>query len=303
MDGRTPESKRRRIGVVGIEGGWSSARLVDAFAERGCDATLIDMVRVEVDLDRQRARCGDLDLTGFDALVVKKISAHYCPAVLNRLAMLRYVSELGVPVYSDPARIKRVIDRLSCTVTLRLADIPMPPTIVTEDVHRAAQAVTQFGRVVLKPIYSSKARGMRVVDAGPGAERAIHEFRNEGNQLIYVQKLLQLPGRDMGLVFCGGVYIGCYARVQATSAWNTTTHSGGRYEAHTPDSSLIELAHRAQRPFQLAFTCVDVAETEEGPVVFEVSAFGGFRGLWESQGVDAADRYASHVLSRLHHAS
>jgi len=44
---------------------------------------------------------------------------------------------------------------------------------------------------------------------------------------------------------------------------------------------------------------VDVAETELGPVIFEVSAFGGFRGLYEGCGMEAAKLYADHVLRRL----
>ena len=59
------------------------------------------------------------------------------------------------------------------------------------------------------------------------------------------------------------------------------------------------MAHRAQALFDLDFTCVDVVETAEGPMVFEVSAFGGFRGLQEACGVDAAGAYADHVVHTL----
>jgi ribosomal protein S6--L-glutamate ligase len=49
----------------------------------------------------------------------------------------------------------------------------------------------------------------------------------------------------------------------------------------------------------MAFTTVDVADTEDGPVVFEVSAFGGFRGAKEGIGIDAAALYADHILTQL----
>jgi ribosomal protein S6--L-glutamate ligase len=47
---------------------------------------------------------------------------------------------------------------------------------------------------------------------------------------------------------------------------------------------------------------VDVAEAADGPIVFEVSAFGGFRGLWEGCGIDAAGLYAGYILEKLGHA-
>ena len=53
---------------------------------------------------------------------------------------------------------------------------------------------------------------------------------------------------------------------------------------------LVDLAYRAQAPFGMDFTTVDVAETDQGPIVFEVSAFGGFRGALEGAGIDAAER-------------
>jgi ribosomal protein S6--L-glutamate ligase len=49
----------------------------------------------------------------------------------------------------------------------------------------------------------------------------------------------------------------------------------------------------------LDFTCVDIAKTEEGMFVFEVSAFGGFRGLKEAFGIDAAGLYLDHVMKEL----
>jgi ribosomal protein S6--L-glutamate ligase len=77
---------------------------------------------------------------------------------------------------------------------------------------------------------------------------------------------------------------------------NTTIDSGGHYEAYEPEADVIEIARRAQSPFDLDFTSVDVAMTDSGPVVFEVSAFGGFRGLEEGLGIDAAELYADYVV-------
>ena len=56
---------------------------------------------------------------------------------------------------------------------------------------------------------------------------------------------------------------------------------------------------KAQGLFNLDFTTVDLADTEQGPVVFEVSAFGGFRGAKEGIGLDAASKYADHVVHEL----
>jgi ribosomal protein S6--L-glutamate ligase len=110
---------------------------------------------------------------------------------------------------------------------------------------------------------------------------------------------MALPGRDLGMVFLAGEYHGSYARVAKGDAWNTTINSGGRYEAAHPSDEIIAMAHKAQALFDMDFTTVDVAETEEGPIVFEVSAFGGFRGAKEGIGIDAASLYVAHVFKEI----
>jgi tetrahydromethanopterin:alpha-L-glutamate ligase len=290
-----------KIGVIGIPGKWSTETLADAVEKRTGYRLVIDMAEVSLDLEDRRLLFQDQDLCQLDALIVKKISATYSPNTLDRLELLRVAEQAGVRVFSRAESILRLIDRLSCTVTLRNAGIPMPATRVTEDVGAAVAAVQDFGSAVFKPLYSTKARGMCVIDAQQerdGMEGEIRAFQAE-NPMMYIQQKIELPGRDLGMVFLAGEYLGSYARVAEGDAWNTTIHSGGKYAAHTPPDAVIELARRAQALFDMDFTTVDVAETNSGPIVFEVSAFGGFRGALEGIGIDAAGLYTEHVLLQL----
>jgi len=290
-----------RIGVVGIPGKWSTETLADRVEAATGFRLVIDMGKTSLDLANGRLLYGDLDLCELDALIVKKISASYSPHTLDRLEMLRVAERAGVRVFSRAEHMLRLIDRLSCTVTLRNAGLPMPETRVTEDSAAALQAVEDFGSAVFKPLYSTKARGMCVIEAADGADAAraaIETFRAE-HPVMYIQRRVHLPGQDLGMVFLGGRYLGCYARVSQGGAWNTTIHSGGRYAPHVPADAVIELARHAQSLFAMDFTTVDVAETDAGPIVFEVSAFGGFRGALEGIGLDAAQLYVEHVLQEL----
>ncbi len=290
-----------KIGIIGIPGKWSTETLADAIESRTGYRRIIDMGEVELDLAGKRLLHGDTDLCTLDGLIIKKISASYSPNTLDRLELLRVAEHAGVRIFSRPLNILRLVDRLSCTVTLRNADIPMPETRVTENVAAAMTAVREFGSAVFKPLYSTKARGMCVIDAelsDSDMQSQIRTFQAE-NPMMYIQKKVALPGRDLGMVFLAGKYLGTYARVSQSDTWNTTIHSGGRYENHLPPDDIIELARRAQAPFEMDFTTVDVAETDVGPIVFEVSAFGGFRGAKEGIGIDAAGLYSEHVIGEI----
>ncbi len=287
-----------KLGIVGTPGGWSSEKLADTVGELTGYRLLIDMARLSLDLSAGQAWFEATDISALDGLIIKKIGAWYSPDLLDRLEMLRYLNERGLPIFSSPFNIMRVLDRLSCTVTLQLAGIPMPPTTVTEDVDAAVAAVASYGEAVFKPLYSTKAKGMLLLSDGPDARQTVEAYHNE-NPIMYIQKKLDLQGKDLGIAFLGNRYLTTYARVKGEGAWNTTTRSGGHYEAFDPPAELIDLAHRAQAPFSLDFTCVDVAETPDGPIVFEVSAFGGFRGIETASGIDAARRYVEFVLERI----
>ncbi|MEJ1376406.1 MAG: GAK system ATP-grasp enzyme [Candidatus Sedimenticola sp. (ex Thyasira tokunagai)] len=290
-----------KIGVVGIPGKWSTETLADAIEKRTGFRLVIDMGKVELDLQEKRLLFAGHDLCRLDGLIVKKISAEYSPNTLDRLELLRVAEAAGVQVFSGAENMLRLIDRLSCTVTLRNNQIPMPDTCVTEDVDAAMAAVGKFGSAVFKPLFSTKARGMCVIDADQSDSeiRTAIEVFQRSNPMMYIQRKIDLPGRDLGMVFLGGKYLGTYARVSQSDAWNTTIHSGGRYEAYSPPDEIIDLAYRAQAPFGMDFTTVDVAETAGEPIVFEVSAFGGFRGALEGAGIDAAAAYTEYVLEKL----
>ncbi|MGD8564314.1 MAG: GAK system ATP-grasp enzyme [Desulfarculaceae bacterium] len=288
-----------KIGVVGVPGGWSSERLADALEKATGFRLLVDLGEVSCDLEASQAFFKGINLTTLDGLAIKKVGPAYSPQLLDRLELLRFIEAQGVRIFSRPDRIIAVLNRLSWTVSLAKAGLPLPPTVVTEDVSAAAKAIEDFGSSVLKPLYTSKARGMVLIDPVNGLREDLANFKASGNTIIYAQKRLDLPGRDLGLVFLGGEYLATYARVANQNSWNTTRRDGGMYASYEPPVEVIEIARKAQAVFGLDFTSVDIAETDQGPVVFEVSAFGGFRGLLEGCNIDAAAAYAGHMVKEL----
>ncbi len=295
MDGRP------QIAVIGLPGAWSSEGLADALEQKGSERILLDAASLHAELHTGRVMAGDVCLNDLDAVAVKKLDARYGPHMHDRLELLRLAEQQGLRIFQPPHAIGSLIDRLACSRALAAEGLPLPPTVATEDVSRAAAAVREFGEAVLKPLFSTKARGMQLLSAEmPDLEARLEAAKAElAEPMLYIQQRVDIPGRDLGVVFIGDEYVGTYARVQAEGAWNTTTRAGGRYAAHEPRDEVVALADRARRLFGLDFASVDVVETADGPRVFEVSAFGGFRGLKEAAGIDAADAYADYIVSAL----
>ncbi|MHA7810497.1 MAG: GAK system ATP-grasp enzyme [Marinobacter adhaerens] len=291
----------KRIAVIGTLGKWSTEVLADHLEQHTGFRCVIDMSEVVLELDTGRLLYRDLVLNELDGVIIKKISETYSPEADDRIRMLATLEADGVRCFSRPEQVGRLINRLEGTSALARGNVSLPATRVTENIEAALEVIEQFGKAILKPLYSTKARGMVVLEAGDATEinvRKLREFREE-HGLFYLQKFVHLGGQDLGMVFLGGEYLCTYARIGAGDAWNTTINSGGKYEAYEASPELIELGFKAQSCFDLSFTTVDIALTEEGPVVFEVSAFGGFSGALKGCGIDAAEKLCEHVLAEL----
>jgi len=294
------EMCRLNIGVIGIAGAWSTESLSASLARKGAGGQVIQLNEISYDLASGDVCSKQQNLNEFDGFIIKKMGADYSANLLDQLELLELLERRGVRFFSSPAMIRRMISRLGCTLRLLDNSIAMPPTFVTEDVDAAVRWVESQGPVILKPLYSTKARGMELLHDGALARQHFNALQERGEKIIYLQKHYDLSGTDYGLVFMGGEYIGAYARVGDGSTWHTTTREGGKYEAFTPSPELIELATRAQAPFGLDFTSVDIAVTKElGPVVFEVSAFGSYNGLYESSGIDSPDLFTDYAIKKL----
>lgn len=290
----------KKIGVVGIPDGWSSERLADTVEKKTGSRYLFDMDKISADIYNNKVFYEDIELNDFSALIIKKVGLVYSPDLLDRLEILRFLSEkIGVKMFSSPNSIIRLLDRLSCTMTLRIGGIPMPETVITEDINAGVQAVKKFGKAVFKPLFTSKARGMTIIEDNNETKDKIEEYKGNGNPVMYIQKMLEHPGKDLGVSFLGGKYLATYARVGSKDSWNTTINSGGKYQPYEPSQEIIDLAYKAQSLFNLDFTCVDVVETSDGPLIFEVSAFGGFRGLLDANNIDAAELYVDYVMESI----
>lgn len=289
-----------KIGVVGTPDGWSSELLADTVERRTGYRLLVDMKETHLDLKNKTCWYQGIDLRTLDALIIKKIGTHYSDNLVNRLEYLRFLNEKGLPVFSKPSKIQAVLNRLSCTTSLRLANIPMPPTTITENIDEAILAIESYGQAIFKPLYTSKSRGMLLLTPST-TSRAIIEKYAAVFPMMYIQQAVRLDDdRDLGVVFLRGEYLTTYARCKSNlSSWTTSTESGGNYASYNPSQEIIDLAYRAQLPFNLDFTCVDIAITPDGPVVFEVSAFGGFKGIQKACGLDAASLYVDAVLKEL----
>jgi tetrahydromethanopterin:alpha-L-glutamate ligase len=287
-----------KIAVAGVPGAWSSEALASSLRDTGADAFVFSLGDVVHDIGRGVVTLGGVDLAQMDAIVLKKLGRQADASSRLRLHALRALESGGVRVFSPVDVIDRAMDRYRMTMILVEAGLPIPPTFAAESGGALHAAISVVGDSVVKPVYTSKGRGMVRVDAEKGAdvEALIPPSANGDHQSYLVQRFIEAPGRDIGATVVGGRFIGAFYRMARDGEWMTTTDAGGSYAPCALSDLGIDYAERAAAAFGLDYTVVDLVEQGGDFLLYEVSAFGGFRGLKEASHVDAAAAYAMHIV-------
>ncbi len=286
-----------RIWVSGVSGGWSGEKMVAALSKLQVDTRLIHLSECSHDLLSGRIECNGEDLTSLDGLVVRKMGDPIDPLTPTRINLLRRLERRGVRVFSPAAAIEEANDRYRMSLRLAELGVPIPETVVTESVDEAMHLVERWDRAVVKPLLTSKGRGMQLLSSDGAYRLSLKNWSHRGSSPFYVQRYVA-AARDIGVAILGSQILGAYQRVAAAGAWQTTIRAGGHYEPFAPDSRVSRLALEAAQPFGLDFTVVDLVQSGDDWLVYEVSAFGGFSGLWAS-GIDAASRLANYVVANI----
>lgn len=266
--------------------------MCEALRREGMESFVFSLSDCLHDLSRRQVTIGGVDLSSVDGIVVKKLGDHPSPVSRLRLHMLRQLESMGVRIYSRPSVIDVAMDRYRMSMNLIEAGFAVPRTFSVENEATASQALQGLGQAVAKPIYTSKARGMVRLN-GHATDLIESAALAEGPLLL--QEYVDSRGRDVGVCVLGGRFVGAFARVAADGEWITSSSAGGRYEPFALPEKAIDLAEGAAETFGLDYTVVDLVETADGYLVYEVSAFGGFRGLWEAARYNVAADYARYV--------
>lgn len=278
---------------------WHARRLFKALRTRG--ATVVPARLTDCRFDTRRpagvvvAGCGDRLP---DAVLVRSVPGGSFEAVTLRLGILHALGEMGVMVWNSARAIERCVDKSTTSFLLARAGIPTPATWTTESPALArdlVQAETAQAPLVLKPLFGSQGRGLRLIrgpdDLPPPGEVA---------GVYYLQRFVAIERdgfHDFRLFVSSGRVVA--AMMRHAGHWITNVKRGGRPIAVVPDGTMKELAVHAAAAVGAAFAGVDILYGSEGPTVLEVNSMPAWSGLQTVAPVDVAAVLAGDLLAEL----
>jgi tetrahydromethanopterin:alpha-L-glutamate ligase len=296
-----------RVAIMTDEVGWHTRQLQAALRARGALGRCVDLA--DCHIATSHAWHG-LAIPGFgrelpDAALVRGIAGGSFEQVTKRLGVLHALHELGVPVYNDARAIERSVDKSMTSLLLHAAGIPTPPTWATESAAEARRIAVREGAaghaLVMKPLFGSQGKGLRLVGNVAGVHHPIPELDDkEHGSLAYLQRFVPaatMPGYDWRVLVVGGRAVTAMRRV--SDHWVHNVAQGARCEPAELTTTLAALAERSASALRMDYAGVDlIPGADGGAQVLEVNGVAAWRGLQRVTGFNIARAIVDDLLDR-----
>jgi RimK family alpha-L-glutamate ligase len=282
-----------RIGVFGNHDSWYVNELCRVGTTRGhvMQPLLFDQFTASVQTGHVDFRCGEIDLRSLDAVLVRTMPPGTLEQVVARMDMLAGLESSGVQVINSPRALECAVDKYLTTQRLALAGIPVPATIVCENSDTALEAFEVLGRdVVIKPLFGAEGRGIMRVSDPELALRAFRTLERLG-VVLYLQTFVAGPGFDIRILLLDGQCVGSMKRIPKAGDFRANISQQGTGVTHAPTSRELELAQQAANITGSLFAGIDLMYNANlKPLVIEVNAVPGWRGLQRTCDIDVPSR-------------
>jgi [lysine-biosynthesis-protein LysW]--L-2-aminoadipate ligase len=192
-------------------------------------------------------------------------------------------------------------DKARTSLLLAAAGLATPRTVVALTPEAALEAAEKLGfPVVAKPLAGSWGRLVTVLRDRQEAQAVLeHRAALPGPQqhVVYLQELVDKPGRDIRVLVAGDEVLGASYRYSAE--WRTGVAGGGTSRPCPLTPELTGLALGAAHAVGGGFLGVDLVESPDGLQVIEVNHTPEFRGFRSAHGddIDVAGAIVAHLLA------
>jgi tetrahydromethanopterin:alpha-L-glutamate ligase len=297
------------VAIMTDETGWHTRQLQAALRARGGLGRCVDLAACRIDTT---AAWHGLVIPGFghglpDAVLVRGIAGGTFEQVTKRLGVLHALRELGVPVYNDARAIERSVDKSMTSLLLHQAGIATPPTWATESQAQAQRVAMREGAaghaLVLKPLFGSQGKGLRLVGNVGGVHHALPPIEGGYGALAYLQRFvppLSEPGFDWRVLVVGGRAVTAMKRL--STHWVHNVAQGARCAPAELNDALAQPAEAAARALGMDYAGVDLMpssnDANASVQVIEVNGVAAWQGLQRVTAFNIARAIVDDLLDR-----
>lgn len=315
---------------------WTARALTDAAKKKGFSPFVLDIRAAQVSMNSVTGelaakkstavfKVGDVKLCDLDAIIVRDAGAGTFEGVSFRFDILRELEAEGIPVVNSPEAIRDAANKYHSSYLLAKAGLPVPETVAVQNVEAALKVISRFEDAVIKPVFGYKGKDIARVKDGKvqfsdrkiesSSMEAILNKLLEERGMLYIQKFIENPGRDIRAFVVGGTAIGAIYRKAASGSWINNLSQGGSADRCVLTEEQKELAEKAALAIGTTFAGVDIIEgltgdldkkikvhpsqTEGKPQILEINGTPSGKGIFDAWGINPAEYIINYIRNIL----
>jgi tetrahydromethanopterin:alpha-L-glutamate ligase len=302
----------KRIGIAVTDpDDWTAVALNNALVKASVRPVVFSLHDVTTSiLEHNRLYAGNIDLGSLDAVIVRDaggaggVGVSGSVGVGNnggsedmpyRLDVLCNLERSGLKVVNPPEAIRTAANKHICSYLFREHGLPTPDTLLTTDLDTALDAIRDWGRAVVKPIFGFKGMDIHcVVDDEQSLKLLGSVIDTRG--VLYLQRFISNPGRDIRVFVVDGNVPAAIYRQAPPGSWINNLSRGGSHKICEVTGEIAGLAVDAAQTVGAVYSGVDLIEGEDGLQILEVNGTPSGQGIYEACGVDVAQDIVKCVL-------
>ena len=311
---------------------WTARALTVAAEKKGFSPFVLDLRAAEVSMSSATEelaakkstavfKVGDVKLCDLDAIIVRDAGAGAFEGVSFRFDILRELEAEGIPVVNSPEAIRDAANKYHTSYLLAKTGLPVPETIAVQNVEAALRVISRFEDAIIKPVFGYKGKDIARVKGGEiqFSDRKVESLSLEAilsklleeRGMLYIQKFIENPGRDIRAFVVGGTAIGAIYRNAASGSWVNNLSQGGNADRCVLTEEQKELAEKAALAIGTTFAGVDIIEgfaekidkeieikpnqIEEKPQILEVNGTPSGKGIFDAWGINPAEYIINYI--------
>jgi len=290
------------LALIGRGTGWHARRIAAVASARGHGVVVVGWDSLSAGIDGRGDSFGPPAVAGADLVCVRGMpggppGSDRLEQVVFRLDVLGRLALGGTPVVNSPRALEAAIDKYLSLARIAAAGIPVPRTAVVQRQDAALAAFESLGGdCVVKPLFGSQGKGLLRVRTAEAMAAWMNAEPRAGRQPVcYLQEFLGRAGWDARILLVGE-RVFAMRRAAPPGDWRTNLALGGEARPFVPPSDWVEAARLAAAAVGADPAGVDVIPGPDGgPVVLEVNAVPGWRGLEAHLKTDVTAAVVDHL--------
>lgn len=275
---------------------YSTRRIAVEAQKAGHYVELIDHTKCSVKLGQGMPQIyfGEDNITeGFDAIIPRIGTT----VTRHGAAIVKQFEMNGVFSTARSTGIIRARNKVRTLQIMAKKGIPIPETVFSINPDNVETQIDLLGGapVIIKLQEGTQGKGVILAESKKSAKSMIDTLYNMNTSILLQQYIEEAKGEDLRVIVVGNKVVASMKRTSGLDDFRSNVHRGADTEAVQLTPKEKSMALSATKHLGLGIAGVDLIRSKKGPLLIEVNASPGLKGIEEATGVNVAKQIIQFV--------